>query len=181
LDDVGATAAAAPTRVARRAPDEAAAAALREAAAPKKKRRRCVSKTDAVPRADGTEAASAAGPAIADHAVIGAAPADDAQPATQRRCTPETPLAEAASAPQCLPVALLSQRSENISVMFKSRALFEHVTDKYDMDWGTNLGNGTFGTVFAGIARGVEKQAVAIKVFIHARYADAEARRYVAL
>ena len=193
---MGAAAAAAPTGVARRAPDEAAAAALGETAAPEKKRRRRVSKkvsvcdtsaSHAVPRADGKEAASAAGPAIADHAVIGAAPADDAQPATQRRCTSGTPLAEAASAPQCLPLALLSLRSENSCVMFKSPSLFEHVTDKYDVDWGIELGKGTFGTVYAGITRGVEKQAVAIKLFNggcfkeQATYADAEARRYVAL
>ena len=71
--------------------------------------------------------------------------------------------------------------------MFKSPSLFEHVTDKYDVDWGIELGRGTFGTVYAGITRGVEKQAVAIKVLSggcyeeQATYADAEARRYVAL
>ena len=114
---MGEAAAAAPTGVAddaRGAPDEAAAAALDEAAAPETKRRRVVSKgvsvrptsaSHVVPRADDAEAASAAGPAIAYHAVIGAAPADDAQPATQRRCTSGTPLAEAASAPSfCLPL-----------------------------------------------------------------------------
>ena len=143
LDDVGAAAAAAPTGVARRAPDEAAAAALGEAAAPEKKRRRRVSKkvsvrdtsaSHAVPRADGKEAASAVGPAIADHAVIGAAPADDAQPATQRRCTSGTPLAEAASAPEMWPSAVLSLKLENMCVMFKCPSLCEHVTVKYLWD-----------------------------------------------
>ena len=190
FDDEGAVAAAAPTGVARRTPDEAAAAALGEAAAPEKKWRRRFSKkvsvcdtsaSHAVPRADGKEAASATGPAIADHAVTRAAPADDAQPATQRRCTSGTPLAEAASAPQCLPLALLSLRSENICVMFKSPSLCEHATDKYDVDWGIELGKGTFGAVYAGVTGGVEKQAVAIKVFKQATSADAEARRYVAL
>ena len=72
-------------------------------------------------------------------------------------------------------------------VMFKSLSLFEHVTAKHDVDWEIELGKGTFGTVYAGITRGVEKQAVAIKVFNggcyeeQATHADAEVRRYVAL
>ena len=39
--------------------------------------------------------------------------------------------------------------SENMFVMFKSPSLFEHVTDKYDVDWGIELGKGSFGTVYA--------------------------------
>ena len=125
-DDVGEAVAAAPTGVAddaRGAPVGAATASLDEAAAPETKRRRVGSKgvsvcptsaSHVVPRADDAEAGSAAGPAIADHAVIGAAPADDAQPATQRRCTSGTPLAEAASAAEMLPSSLLFLKSEHI-------------------------------------------------------------------
>ena len=111
-------AAAAPTGVAddaRGTPDEAAAAALDEAAAPETKRLRILGKrvsvspaspSHVVPRADDAEAASATGPAIAYHAEIGAAPADDAQPATRRRWKSTPTLAEAASAPEMWPFQL---------------------------------------------------------------------------
>ena len=49
--------------------------------------------------------------------------------------------------------------------MFKSGGLFEHAMDKYDVTWEKELGKGTFGTVYGGIARGVVKRAVAIKQF----------------
>ena len=151
MDDVDEVAAAAPTGVAddaRGAPDEVAAAALDEAVVPGTKRRRIVGKmasvchtsaSHVVPLADDAEAASAAGPAIAYHA--GAAPADDAQPATQRRCTSGTPLSEAA---QFLPFVLLSLKSETICRMFQCDDSFEQGMDKCDVAWDTDLGKGTF-------------------------------------
>ena len=59
--------------------------------------------------------------------------------------------------------------------------------DKYDVAWDTELGKGTFGTVYGGIALGVVKAAVAIKLCgqgnlsDQAIHADAEVRRYLAL
>ncbi len=141
-------AAAAPTGVAddaRGAPDEAAAAALDEAAAPETKRRRILGKrvsvsptsaSHVVPRADDAEAASATGPAIAYHAEIGAAPADDAQPATRRRWKSTPTLAEAASAPVMWPSSLLFLKSENICRRFRTESRrFEDVMDKYEVTW----------------------------------------------
>ncbi len=169
-------AAAAPTGVAddaRGAPDEVAAAALDEAAASETKRRRVVSNrvsvchtsvSHVVPRADDAEAASAAGPAIAYHAVIGAAPADDAQPATRLRWKSTPLLAEAASAPEMWPSSLLFLKSENICRRFRTESRrFEDVMDKDEVAWDNPLGRGPFGTVYGGVARGVVNQAVAIK------------------
>ncbi len=171
-------AAAAPTGVAddaRGAPDEAAAAALDEAAAPETKRRRILGKrvsvsptsaSHVVPRADDAEAASATGPAIAYHAEIGAAPADDAQPATRRRWKSTPTLAEAASAPEMWPSSLLFLKSENICRRFRTESRrFEDVMDKDEVAWENPLGRGPFGTVYGGIARVVVNQAVAIKLF----------------
>ena len=135
-------AAAAPTGVvddARWAPDEAAAAALDEAAAPETKRRRILGKrvsvsptsaSHVVPRADDAEAASATGPAIAYHAEMGAAPADDAQPATRRRWKSTPTLAEAASAPDMGPSSLLFLKSENMRRWFRTESRrFEDILD----------------------------------------------------
>ena len=170
-------AAAAPTGVAddaRGAPDEAAAAALDEAAAPETKRRRILGKrvsvsptsaSHVVPRADDAEAASATGPAIAYHAEIGAAPADDAQPATRRRWESTPTLEEAASAPEMWPSSLLFLKSENMCRRFRTESRrFEGAMVKYEVTWANPLGSGTFGTVYGGVARGVVNQAVAIKL-----------------
>ena len=79
------------------------------------------------------------------------------------------------------PSSLLSLKSESIC-----RNRFEDAMGNYELAWENPLG-GTFGTVYGGIARGVVKQAVAIKLRKHgcpseqATHADAEARRYVAL
>ena len=148
-------AAAAPTGVAddaRGAPDEAAAAALDEAAAPETKRRRILGKrvsvsptsaSHVVPRADDAEAASATGPAIAYHAEIGAAPADDAQPATRRRWKSTPTLAEAASAPEMWPSSLLFLKSENMCRRFRTESRrFEDVMDKDEVAWDNPLGRG---------------------------------------
>ena len=171
-------AAAAPTGVAddaRGTPDEAAAAALDEAAAPETKRLRILGKrvsvspaspSHVVPRADDAEAASATGPAIAYHAEIGAAPADDAQPATRRRWKSTPTLEEAASAPEMWPSSLLFLKSENICCRFRTESRrFEDVMDKDEVAWENPLGRGPFGTVYGGIARVVVNQAVAIKLF----------------
>ena len=150
---------------ARGAPDEAAAAALDEAAAPETKRRRILGKrvsvsptsaSHVVPRADDAEAASATGPAIAYHAEMGAAPADDAQPATRRRWKSTPTLAEAATAPEMWPSSSLS--SENFC-----RSRFEDAVGDYELAWEIPLG-GTFGKVYGRIARGVVNQTVAIKL-----------------
>ncbi len=136
------------------APDEVAAAALGEAAAPETKRRRILGKrvsaaSHVVPRADDAEAASATGPAIAYHAEIGAAPADDAQPATRRRWKSTPTLAEAASAPEMWPSSLLFLKSENICRRFRTESRrFEDVMDKDEVAWENPLGRGPFGTVY---------------------------------
>ena len=142
-------AAAAPTGVAddaRGTPDEAAAAALDEAAAPETKRRRILAKPVSVsptsashmaPRADDAEAASATRPTIAYHAEIGAAPADDAQPATRRPWTSTPTLAKAASAPEMWPSSLLFLKSENICRRFRTESRrFEDAMGKYEVAWG---------------------------------------------
>ena len=150
-------AAAAPTGVAddaRGAPEEAAAAALDEVAAPETKRRRILDKrvsvsptsaSHVVPRADDAEAASATGPAFAYHAEIGAAPADDAQPATRRRRTSPPELAEAASGLEMWPSSLLFLTSENICRRFRTESRrFEDALDNYEVAWDNPLGRGTF-------------------------------------
>ena len=169
---------------ARGARDEVAAAALGEAAAPETKRRRILGRrvsaaSHVVPRADDAEAASATGPAIAYHAAFDAAPADDAQPASQRRWRSTPTLAEAESAAEMCPSSLLFLNSEHIL-----RSRFD---EEYEVAWGSPVGRGKFGTVYGGVARGVVNQAVAIKLLKYGtrserlKNADAEVRRYVTL
>jgi hypothetical protein len=166
-------AAVAPTGIAddsRGAPDEAAPVALAEAAATHTKRKRIPGERDSpashvVPRPDVTEIH-----AIAYHAEIWHVPADDAQPATQKRRKSTPTLAEAASAPEMLP-------SENNR--------FEDTTGKYELAWECP---GTFGTLYAGIQCGVVDHAVAIKLIAcrgedgeDSKDAAAESRRYLAI
>ena len=175
-------AAAAPTEVAddaRGAPDKAAAS--------ESKRRRIVGKrhsaghasaSHVVPRGDDADAATATIPATVYCAENGAAPANNAQPATV------TPLAEVASATQFMQSRWLFLKSED---MCRRVRLVEADQVKYQVAWENALGRGTFGTVFPGMVRGVAQQAVAIKMFQHgsrseqARNVDREVRRYVTL
>ena len=117
------------------------------AAAPVEEARRIVRKRHSagltlaahvVSRGDDAEAATAAGPATVYSAENGAAPADNAQPATG------TPLADAASATGFLHSRLLSSE---IGRRFRSDSRFEDDLVEYQVAWEKPLGKGTFGTV----------------------------------
>ena len=179
-------AAVAPTGVAddaREALVEAAAVAPVEAA----KRRRIVRKGLPLAYAALAESASDADPATANDTDATAAPTDAAQAATRRRGKSLTPLEETGSAPELLPHRLLSLKSEYICLCDFTVDSYGELPKTYDVDWKKPLGEGTFGTVYPGYARGVARQPVAIKMLngadmsARATQADAEVRRHAAL
>ncbi len=133
------------------------------------------------------ESATDADPATANDTDATAAPTDAAQAATRRRGKSLTPLEETGSAPELLPHRLLSLKAEHICLTNFSGDSHGKLPKTYDVDWGKPLGEGTFGTVYPGYARGVARQPVAIKMFngddvsARATQADAEVRRHAAL
>ena len=97
-------------------------------------------------------------------------------------------VAEPAQAPPLLPSPALSLKSEQICIRLQLHHHFADDRNNYKVVWEKSLGNGSFGTIYEGIACGLANQPVAIKIFrggssrsLAARNADAEVRRYVAL
>ena len=97
--------------------------------------------------------------------------------------------AEPAQTLPLLPSPVLSLKSEQICLRLPHHKYdFADDCNNYQVLWEKSLGNGSFGTIYEGIARGLANQPVAIKIFrggssrsLAARNADAEVRRYVAL
>ena len=87
-----------------------------------------------VSRGDDAEAATAVGPATVYSAENEAAQPDNAQPATG------TPLAEPASASQCLHSRLLSLKSKNIDRRLRVDSRFEDDLVEYQVAWEKPLG-----------------------------------------